>query len=215
MSPQNSRHAYGVLLVALLSLMPAAHAQSACGLQGFSSCTDGDRTTGYGCCPTGWDCYATECSSTGTPTLPVTATTTACPGIPAHHLCPLSLGGNCCYRAYACDPDNVSECILTQTERVFDEVVSSMIIIGNDTQEFTSTTIFYPWPTITPRMTPEPVAESKTDSKTTTAPTTTTTTTAPTEIQATSTLATGAAGHVEAHIGVVIGGIVAGLLVQN
>jgi hypothetical protein len=93
MSPQNSRHAYGVLLVALLSLTPAAYAQSACGLQGFASCTVGTETTGHGCCPTGFKCQATECSYTGTPTSTATATTTACPGVPAHHLCPLSLGG--------------------------------------------------------------------------------------------------------------------------
>jgi len=94
MSPPTSRLAYGVLFVALLSLVPAAHAQSACGLQGFSSCTSEGRTTGYGCCPTGWECYASECSYTGTPTLPATtATTTTCPGMPAHYLCPASLGG--------------------------------------------------------------------------------------------------------------------------
>jgi hypothetical protein len=215
MSPQNSRHGYGLVLVALLSLMPAAHAQSACGSQGYSSCTDGRnplRTTGYGCCPIGWECHATECSYTGPPTSTATATTTACPGIPAHHLCPQSLGGNCCYNAHACDPDNVSQCILTQTQRVFDEVLTTLTIVDGATQTVTTTTIFYPWGTVLPRTTPNP----KTDAETgTTAPETTT---APTATEATSTsstssTSTGAAGHLEAGIGGVIGGIVAGLLV--
>jgi len=85
------------LLLGLLSLAPSVvTAQSACGLAGYSSCTDtsGGRTTGYGCCPTGWECFATECSQTATPTSTAPTTTkTDCPGVPAHHLCPESLGG--------------------------------------------------------------------------------------------------------------------------
>jgi len=96
--------------------------------------------------------------------------------------------GNCCYSAHACDPNNVSQCILTQTERVFDQVVTTTTIVGSATQTITSTTIYYPWPTIEPRMTPA-----------------STTTQAP---------SVGAAGHGGALIGGVIGGIVASLLVQ-
>ncbi|EAQ83707.1 predicted protein [Chaetomium globosum CBS 148.51] len=166
MSPQNPGHAYGVALVALLSLIPAAQAQSACGLQGYSSCLDGTRTD-YGCCPTGWECFATECSYTGTSTMSARPTTTACPGVPAHHLCPQSLGGNCCYNAYGCDPDNVSQCILTQTQRVFEVVRTSTTVVDGSTQTITSTTIDYPWPTVTPRATVEGTASSE---ETTTAP---------------------------------------------
>lgn len=89
--PQYSKM-YGAVVVAL-SLVPAALGQSACGLPGFASCTAGTRTTGYGCCPTGYKCLATECAYTGTPTTTAKPTTTACPGVPAHHLCPQSLGG--------------------------------------------------------------------------------------------------------------------------
>jgi hypothetical protein len=92
MLPQTSRSA---LLVVLLSSALGANAQSACGLQGYSSCTQGTtRSTGYGCCPVGYACFATECEYTGTPTSTSAAPAmTACPGIPAHHLCPESIGG--------------------------------------------------------------------------------------------------------------------------
>ncbi|KAH6623095.1 hypothetical protein F5144DRAFT_605620 [Chaetomium tenue] len=212
MSPQNPRHAYGVALVALLSLIPAAHAQSACGLQGYSSCGTGTQG-GSGCCPTDWQCYATECSYTGTSTMSAPPTRTACPGVPAHHLCPQSLGGNCCYNAHACDPDNVSQCILTQTQRVFEGTETSTTVVDGTTQTITSTTLFYPWLTVTPRVTFQATASSE---ETTAAPETTApeATTAPTTTEASSSISTGAAGgHAEARIGGVLGGILAGLLV--
>ncbi|KAM7185485.1 hypothetical protein V8F33_012372 [Rhypophila sp. PSN 637] len=167
----------------LLSLLSGAQAQSACGLEGYLSCTDerSGATTGYGCCPVGFECYATECSYTGTPTstAPVPEKT-ECPGVPAHHLCPEASGGGCCYNAYGCDSENVSQCTLTQTERVFDEVVTTTTVKGGKTETITTTSIMYPWPTVEPRVTPSGGA-SQTDSAVATASASDTTDTAVTK----------------------------------
>ncbi|KAK0620070.1 hypothetical protein B0T14DRAFT_223493 [Immersiella caudata] len=205
MLSQTSRSTYGAFLVILLSSALGANAQSACGLQGYSSCTQGTtRSTGYGCCPTGYACFATECEYTGTPTSSAVPTTTACPGIPAHHLCPQSAGGGCCYNPYACDHNNVSQCILTQTQRVFDEIVTTTTVVNGATQTITSTSIFYPWGTTLPRTTP--------GANTTPSATAPSATTPPSLTRPTSTVSTAAAGHVEARVGGVVGGILAGIL---
>ncbi|KAM7213627.1 hypothetical protein V8F06_011013 [Rhypophila decipiens] len=155
----------------LLSLLSGARAQSACGLQSYSSCTDerSGRTTGYGCCPVGFECYATECSYTGTPTssAPVPEKT-ECPGVPAHHLCPEASGGGCCYNAYGCDAENASQCTLTRTERVFDQVVTTTTVVDGKTETITTTKIMYPWPTVEPRVSPSG-GPSQTDSAVATA----------------------------------------------
>ncbi|KAK4448342.1 hypothetical protein QBC34DRAFT_465675 [Podospora aff. communis PSN243] len=228
MQPQTSRSAF---LVVLLSSALAVNAQSACGLQGFTSCSQGTtRTTGYGCCPTGYECFATECEYTGTPTsTSVAPAKTECPGVPAHHLCAESIGGGCCHNAYACNPDNASQCTLTKTERVFDEVVTTTTVVDGATQTITSTSIFYPWQTAEPRRTPgtgsvpsatQPlVTRSSRTSATATGTVSTVSSESParlsTSTQSTSTTAsTAAAGHAQARIGGVIGGIVAGILAQ-
>jgi hypothetical protein len=95
---------------------------------------------------------------------------------------------------------------------VFEDVETSTTVVDGSTQTITSTRLFYPWPTVTPRTTFEGTAYSK---ETTTAPEATApeATTAPTTTEASSSLSTGAAGHMEARIGGVLGCILAGFLV--
>ncbi|KAK4206293.1 hypothetical protein QBC37DRAFT_138531 [Rhypophila decipiens] len=228
----------------LLSLLSGAQAQSACGLQGYLSCTDerSGQTTGYGCCPVGFECYATECSYTGTPTssAPVPEKT-ECPGVPAHHLCPEASGGGCCYNAYGCDSENASQCTLTRTERVFDQVVTTTTVVDGKTETITTTKIMYPWPTVEPRVTPSGgPSQTGSASDTTDAPVTKSyvttitnsdapeTTPAPnasetdggeepssSDSSTSSAISTAAAGNVQAQIGAIVGGLVAGMMVQN
>ncbi|KAM7197954.1 hypothetical protein V8F20_006402 [Naviculisporaceae sp. PSN 640] len=214
LSSQTSRNACAALLVALLSSVPLVNAQ-ACGLEGFKTCGEAQ---GSGCCPNEWECYATECSYTGTSTAAPPATT-ACPGVPAHHLCPESSGGGCCYQAHACDPDNAKQCILTSTQRVFEAISTHTTVVdGNPSTILSTISTFYPWPTVSPRVKPSgPVPSASVSETESSAPETTAapeTTPAPsTASVASSSTITAAAGHIGAGVGGVIGGIAAALLV--
>ena len=120
--------------------------------------------------------------------------------------------GDCCYNAYACDPDNKASCILTQTERVFDDVVTVTTVVDGKTETITSTEIFYPWPTVESRATPK--GDVSGASSTTAAPAASgeQTTTATTAEATSSVPVKAAAGHVQAS-GMGVIGIVAAILV--
>lgn len=126
--------------------------------------------------------------------------------------------GDCCYQAHACDPDNAKQCILTSTQRVFEQVETVTTVVDGTTETTITTSIFYPWPTVLPRETPKgsvAASDSASDSpETTPAPSATgsgsgSVTPAPT---GTSSVETAAAGRVGAGIGGIVGGVFAGLL---
>lgn len=123
--------------------------------------------------------------------------------------------GNCCYGAYACDPANSAQCVLTKTERVFDEVKTTTTVVGDKTETITKTSYFYPWQTVEARVTPK--GDVPDASSTTKAPDASGKVTTPaSSAQVTTSAIKAAAGRVQAAgmgVGGVIGGIAAAILV--